>query len=706
VAIPVGLAAILVGVVATAGLLTLRSGGLQPASSGAGGSTAATPQDSPAGPQQPSGLVARLPLAGQLSWSPDGKYLLDASDRSVIYDRSGNFVTSYGHLVGWLDATHLISGDGHVVSMDEPYTGGPTSNSRVVANGHGAAAVVVAMPGCIGDPIVDWYKNGAYVRAGEKVTPYGWSPDGKLALLGHMDCSNAEAQLRGWKGPVDVVDFTSGRVLATAPAVRGEMAFNPSATRLAAQSDADLEVVTIAGGSVQTIPGARFLSWLDDDHLYYMAGADVEMLVLRSGASAAAPAPKNEWAVTSPVGQHLVVDASGAARRIVSADWTTTLLDLSSASLSVFANPAADPMTSSLQRRLWSPGGRLLALASSDGTSVALFSVTDLPGSVAGALPTPIGSPQAIAELDLAALPGPVGGLVADAQRNAFWFLAGDTRKAIELYRYDVAAAKLSGSPVAGTSYDPARDRLAVAPDGKLWIGAGLDLIVYDPESGSQTNVALPATGPDIQDDPKLGKADPWVAGIAFDAKNGKSLIARNWVRSLALVDAASLQVSGSVDVSDGFAMTGGVVFAGGRVFVVADPETGFGFGVDAGGTQTLSNMKFTAPAIAEWGDRLLTAGTPPGFIGSDGGGSALIEPVPTTADLVATGPNGVAVLYDAKAGEIQWRDAQGQVSAQGMFPAGTAPHVVALAFDGQGRLWAVESADGVYSLVRLDFAP
>jgi hypothetical protein len=209
-----------------------------------------------------------------------------------------------------------------------------------------------------------------------------------------------------------------------------------------------------------------------------------------------------------------------------------------------------------------------------------------------------------------------------------------------------------------------------------------------------------------VQDDPKLGKADPWVAGIVFDAKNGKALIARNWVRSLALVDAASLQVSGSVDVSDGFAMTGDMVFAGGHVFVVADPETGFGFGVDAGGTQTLSNIKFTAPAIAEWGDRLLTAGTPPGFIGSDGGGSALIEPVPTTADLVATGPNGVAVLYDAKAGEIQWRDAQGQVSAQGMFPAGTAPHVVALAFDGQGRLWAAESADGVYSLVRLDFAP
>ena len=90
-----------------------------------------------------------------------------------------------------------------------------------------------------------------------------------------------------------------------------------------------------------------------------------------------------------------------------------------------------------------------------------------------------------------------------------------------------------------------------------------------------------------------------------------RALVARNWVRSLVSVD-LSLKVSGSVDVSDGFAMTGAIVFSGGRVFVVADPATGFGFGVDATGTQTLNNLKFTAPSIAEWGDRLLTGGTPP----------------------------------------------------------------------------------------------
>ena len=705
-AIPAAMAAVLVGVVATAGLLALRGGG-QPASNVPGGSRAqGTPQVTPPGTPHRTGLVARLPLGGQFSWAPDSQHLLVSSETgSVVYDRFGNLVSSFGQFEGWLDATHLISGDGHVAGIDEPYTGGPHSNSWVVANGHGSAAIIVAVPGCVGDPIIDWYKNGGYEKAGEKATPYGWSPDGKLVLLGHMDCSGEDAELHGWKGPVDVVDFASGRVLATAPAVRGEVAFNPSATRLAAQSDADLEIVAVAGGQVQTMPGARFRSWLDDDHLYYQAGAEVELLNLRSGAWASAPVGSGEWQVPSSAGPRLVVDTTGAARRIVAADWATTLLDLSSSSLLLDANQASDQMASSLQQRSWSPDGRMLALASSDGTSLALFSVTELPGSIAGALPTPIGTPQAITELDPAALPGPVRELVSDGKRDAFWFLGGDSGKPIDLYRYDVATAKLSISAIEGTVYNEneTRDCLAIAPDGKLWIGAGLDLIVYDPDTADQTSLTLPASGPDIQSDPQLGKPDPWIAGIAFDA-TGRALVARNWTRSLAQVN-GSLKITGSLDVSDGHAMTGGVVVAGGRVYVVADPESGFGFGVDATGTGATPNTKFTASALVAVGDRVLTAGTPPGWIDAQGGGAAMIEPVMASADLVAAGPDGTAVLYNNASGEMQWRDREGKVSAQGVFQAGAAPKIVALGFDAQGRLWAVE-LDGSYSLVRLDLGP
>jgi hypothetical protein len=697
--------AILVGVVATAGLLNLR-GGAQPESTALGGPMS---QGTPQGAPQGTGLVARLPLTGSwgaFSWAPDGGHLLVRDDSgSRVYDRFGKLVSEFGSIEGWLDATHLIGADGYVADIYESHKSGADVYPWVVPNGHGSAAVIVAEPGCVGDPIIDWYKNGGYVRVGEKATPYGWSPDGKLLLLGHLDCSDEDAQLHGWKGQVQVIDFASGRVLATAPAVRGEMAFDPSATLLAAQSDADLEIVAVNGGQVRTIPGARFLSWLDDSHLYYMSGSSVVLLDLALGAPAGTVVSTAEWQVPSPAGPRLAADATGAARRIAGADGTTTLLDLSSASLLVDTNQTSDQMVSALQQRWWSPDGRMLALASSDGTSVALFSVDPkMKGSIGGALPTPIGSPQAIQELDRTALPGPVSEIVSDPKRDAFWFLGGESGGSTQLYRYDVVTASLSKHAIEGTNFDETRDQLAIAPTGELWIGAGDELVVYDPETDGQASLALPTSDPDVQVDPRLGKPDPWIAGIAFDG-SGHALVARNWVRSLAEVD-ASLHVTGRVDVSDGFPMTGGLVVAGGRVYVLADPASGLAFGVDATGTGKLSNVKFEALGMAAVGDRVLTAGTPPGWIDAKGGGAAMIEPVMASADLVAAGPDGAAVLYSKAAGAIQWRDKDGKVSAQGIFGVGAVPGIVTLGFDAKGRLWAVESAGGGYSLARLSVGP
>ncbi len=261
-----------------------------------------------------------------------------------------------------------------MTSIDEPYTGGPTSNSWVVGSGHGAAAIIVAVPGCTGDPLIDWYENGQYVKVGEKATPYGWSPDGKLVLLGHLDCGSQDAEVHGWKGRVDVVDFASGRILATAPNVRGEMAFNQSATMLAAQSDADLEILDIATGQMKTVPGARLLGWADDDHVYCLTSDGSLALI---GATAVIPAYGGitlDWSIPSSAGPSVDVDTSGRVLRIAGADGKV-LLDLSSAGLVVDADQATGPAVSALQQRWWSPDGRMLALESSDGTSLDLFSV-------------------------------------------------------------------------------------------------------------------------------------------------------------------------------------------------------------------------------------------------------------------------------------------------------------------------------------------
>jgi hypothetical protein len=381
-----GAVAILIGVVVGAGLLQLRGSG-QPAASAppsATLATAATPVTpatlgTPAG----TGVVARLPIGqyGSFAWSPDEAHLLVSDESgSRVYDRFGKLVSTFGRSEGWLDAGHLVGGDGYVADISASHTGGPTSNSWVVANGHGSAAIIVAVPACTGDPLIDWYKNGQYVKVGEKVTPFGWSPDGKLVLLGHLDCSSQDAEMNGWKGPVDIVDFATRRVLATAPAVRGAMAFNPSATRLAAESDGNLEIVDIATGQVHTVPSARLLGWSDDDYVYCLTAAGS---VARVGATAEIPLFKGivvAWTIASSIDVQLVVDPHGAATRIMAADGKATVLDLAPENLGpvrdlgeVTSTP--QPRLSALWRNPWSPDGRMLALESSDGTSLVLISV-------------------------------------------------------------------------------------------------------------------------------------------------------------------------------------------------------------------------------------------------------------------------------------------------------------------------------------------
>ena len=489
-AIPALGAAVVVALVATAGLLSLRGSAVPSTSAGpsAGGQSAAGTYAGSTAPAV-TAVVARIQIQnGVFDWAPDGAHLLVLdSSGSRVFNRDGKQVGTFGPNEGWLDAGHLIDGDGHVWALTDkfvPKSGDYPWYGPVVASGHGSAALIVAQPACEGDPIVDWYRDGSYDKAGEKVTVFGWSPDGKYVLKGHMDCTDQEAMLHGWQGHVDVVDFATGKVAVTVPGVRGTMAFNPSGTRLAAQSDANVVVGDTASGKTQTFLGFRFLGWLDDDRFYALHATEVDILDATSGAAPQKATPE-QWLAPSGAGPSLLADTSLAAQRIVSADGST-LLDLSSSGLVTQFQFNDTRTDTSLQRRIWSPDGRMLALESSDGTTVVMLSVNPAaPGSVGTALPTPVSSAGVLSVEAAAPLPGKVDQLVADPARNSLWFLGGTPGGTIDLYRYDIGKAALQAKrSLAGTSFDAVKATIALSPSGQVLVAADRNIVVYDPGNG------------------------------------------------------------------------------------------------------------------------------------------------------------------------------------------------------------------------------
>jgi hypothetical protein len=367
-------------------LLAIAAGALYPRDAGSA-TTSPGPLATGTGPPTPpgTGLVARLRVGAgaAFSWAPDGRHLLVSDEAgSRVYDRFGKLVSEFGPVEGWLDASHLVGGDGTVAEISHSQPGAAPAGSRVLASGHGAAAIIVSQPTGCGDPLVNWYRDGKYVKANESVTPLGWSSDGRYVLLGHETC-DASAPAAGWQGQVQVVEFASGHAAATLPNVRGEIAFSPDGGSIAAQSGADLDVADLDTGEPETIPGARFLGWLDQESIFLAFGSQIQFADL--DPVDVSTALYGQWRASSTTGLQLAGDVTGAARQIVTANGSN-LLDLSSAGLAAERYPAVGQAAETyLQPDWWSPDGGMLALESTDGTFIALISVDpSRPGSWSG----------------------------------------------------------------------------------------------------------------------------------------------------------------------------------------------------------------------------------------------------------------------------------------------------------------------------------
>jgi hypothetical protein len=129
---------------------------------------------------------------------------------------------------------------------------------------------------------------------------------------------------------------------------------------------------------VDTVPAVRFLGWLDQESLFVEHAGQIEFIDL--DPLDIPPTTYARWQASSPQGLHLAGDLSGAALAILAADGSP-LMDLSSAGLTLAPSAGAaaggdgGTIATGLQPDWWSPDGGMLAIESSDGSSIALFSV-------------------------------------------------------------------------------------------------------------------------------------------------------------------------------------------------------------------------------------------------------------------------------------------------------------------------------------------
>jgi streptogramin lyase len=259
-------------------------------------------------------------------------------------------------------------------------------------------------------------------------------------------------------------------------------------------------------------------------------------------------------------------------------------------------------------------------------------------------------APVAI-ELKRIALPGPVYNLAFDQARNSLWFmytLSGTPA----LFQYEISSGTMTSSPLPPTQSNGFLEKVAVAPDGDIWLTEDYSVIRFDPANQMTTVATLPLVDTDAtptaltQDDLSPGT---WPCDITFDS-NGQALVARHNVKSLVRMDNKGAVV-GRLPLPAGITNPGSVLDVGGRIHVASYMGNGKAASMDEQGGAVSSEQSGTT--------RFAAAGSAVVSVGASGlrWSSGVAGPVGFSApagpmDDLANGRSG-AVFYGQGLGSI-----------------------------------------------------
>ncbi len=268
-------------------------------------------------------------------------------------------------------------------------------------------------------------------------------------------------------------------------------------------------------------------------------------------------------------------------------------------------------------------------------------------------------------------LAGPVYDLTFDVARDSLWFALMSPDQA-SLNWYDIGTGQLSQWPLPPTSHNGFLERVAIGPDGSVWVTEDYAVVRLDPSRSSMATHVFAQADPDAtataltESDPSPGT---WPAGITFDSA-GNALVIRHNVRSLVRLD-SRLDVLGRVLLPGGLTNPGDLVDVNGVIYVA--PYAG------QGDTIMLSESGVLKGAVAAGTARLAAAGT----------------------EVLSTGPGGVTRLR-ADGSKAAARAGGGSMNDR----AATASGAAIVYLDGQGVIEAISSDGSIQAAVTLVGVP
>lgn len=332
-------------------------------------------------------------------------------------------------------------------------------------------------------------------------------------------------------------------------------------------------------------------------------------------------------------------------------------------------------------------------------------SVSPAPAAPGAGMASTAASPRAAVELSTADLPGPIYDLAFDQARDSLWYACMSSDGPDALYQFDIASGKTVHWPLPPTDHNGFLERVAVAPDGSVWVTEDYNVVRVDPGSGSVITHAFPMTDPDATTtalDQNNGSPGTWPSAITFDSQ-GMTLVARHNVKSLVRLD-SSLAVIGRIQLPAAMVGPGDLIDTGGVVYAAPYLGDGPGVlfseqGVLIGRTeQPVGRFSVSGTAVAAIGPagglrRVSSdATTEPWQMGVDGapkdrlvvaaGGAALYEDGPGTIEWISPS-GGVEGRLSLAAVPLQVEDPKGEVVT-----VLDRHEVGAIAVDGTGSVW------------------